>query len=370
MSTPSTERRWIQRLISEEKPAAAILLLAGIVGLALAQILGTSRTASVLHPVFAGLTLDLAWFAADGLLVVFFFVAGLELRHEFTKGSLQSPRQAAVPIVAAALGMVTPALLFLALSAPAADAAWGVPMATDLPLALALVAVLGRGLPLQFRAFILSLAIVDDALSILVIAVVFGGDISFAWCLATGALAALYIPVQRRSGLAALVVGVLAWLAMLHTGIHATVLGVVLGLATTARADRLRDRWQPVAGLIAVPLFVATSLAVPLSAADFDPGLVTALTIARVVGKPVGILLGATLAIRIFRPEAPLAARFYLVAGSVAGLGFSVSMLFAELGLGGSALPAAKLAILSAMVVSGLVAAGALMGLRRSVTTG
>jgi Na+/H+ antiporter NhaA len=89
-----------------------------------------------------------------------------------------------------------------------------------------------------------------------------------------------------------------------------------------------------------------------------------------VVGKPVGILLGATLAIRIFRPEAPLAARFYLVAGSVAGLGFSVSMLFAELGLGGSALPAAKLAILSAMVVSGLVAAGALMGLRRSVTTG
>lgn len=369
MSTPNADRRWVQRLISEEKPAAVILLLAGVLGLGAAQLLGAEGTTSFLHPTVAGLSLDLPWFAADGLLVVFFFVAGLELRHEFTRGSLRSPRDAAVPVVAAALGMIVPAAILVALSAPKADAAWGVPMATDLPLALALVAVLGRGLPLQFRAFILSLAIVDDSLSILVIALVFGGTISALWCLITAALVAVYARVQRHSGVAALVVACAAWLAMLHTGIHATVLGVALGLITTARTDELRDRWQPVAGLLAVPLFVATSLAVPLSWADIDSDLISAITIARIVGKPLGILIGALLAIRLFHPKESLPPRFYLVAGSVAGLGFSVSMLFAELGLDASMLRESKLAILVAMVVCGLVGAGALAGLRRSVAT-
>lgn len=369
MSTAMTERRWVQRLIAEEKSAALILLLAGIVGLVAAQLLGPTGIASVMHPSIAGWQLDLPWFAADGLLVVFFFVAGLELRHEFTDGSLQSPRQAAVPVVAAALGMIVPAALFLALAEPGTTGAWGVPMATDLPLALALVAVLGRGLPLQFRAFILSLAIVDDSLSILVIAVVFGGSISIVWLLVTAALVAAYAWVQARSGQAALAVAVVAWLAMLQTGIHATVLGVALGLITSARTDQLRDRWQPVAGLLAVPLFVGTSLAVPLSSADVDGGLITAITIARIVGKPAGILLGALIAVRIFHPAESLAARYYLVAGSVAALGFSVSMLFAELGLEGSLLPASKLAILVAMAISALVGAVALLGLRRSSAT-
>lgn len=369
MSTPNAERRWVQRLISEEKPAAAILLLAGIAGLLVAQFLGATRIEAALHPALAGYTLDLPWFAADGLLVVFFFVAGLELRHEFTHGSLNSPRNAAVPVVAAALGMIVPAALFVGLSADGTDAAWGIPMATDLPLALALVAVAGRGLPVSFRAFILSLAIVDDSLSILVIAVVFGSSISLLWCLVTAALVAVYAQVQRRSGPAALGVAFVAWLAMLHTGIHATVLGVALGLITSARTDALRDRWQPVAGLLAVPLFVATSLAVPLSGADVDAGLITAVTIARIVGKPLGILLGAVLAVALFRPAETLPSRFYLVAGCVASLGFSVSMLFAELGLDPAMLPASKLAILVAMAVSALVGAVALIGLRRSSAT-
>lgn len=365
----STDRRWVLRLIAEERAAAALLLLAGAVGLLGARLLGAEGVAAALHPRIAGVVVDLPWLTADGLLVVFFFVAGLELRHEFVSGSLTTVRNAAVPVIAAMLGMAVPALIYIAIAPAGARDAWGVPMATDLPLALALVAVAGRGLPLRFRAFILSLAIVDDALSILVIAVVFGSSVSWPWILLTAALIAGYATAIKVSAPLAAALAVLAWVAMLQTGIHATVLGIALGLATSAHADRLRDRWQPVAGLVAVPLFVATSLAVPIASGDVDSRLITAIGIARIVGKPVGILLGAVFALRLFRPTGRLRLREYAVAGSVAGLGFSVSMLFAELGLDERLLPSTKLAILAAMCGAALVASLALLGLRRSATT-
>lgn len=364
-----TDRRWVQRLISEEKPAAAVLLLAGMVGLLAANLLGAEGIESVLHPTVAGHVLDLPWFAADGLLTVFFFVAGLELRHEFTEGSLTTAREAAVPVVAAMLGMIMPAAIFILLAPAAAGAAWGVPMATDLPLALALVAVVGAGLPLSLRAFILSLAIVDDALSILVIAIVFGGSLSPLWCLATALLAWLYTRVQPRSMLLAGVVALAAWGAMLNTGIHATVLGVVLGLLTSHRTDSLRNRWQPFSGLVAVPLFVATSLAIPLSMDAVNDRLVIAVTAARIIGKPLGIMAGAALAVHFFKPATALRLSAYGAAGCVAALGFSVSMLFAELGLGEPLLAQTKVAVVISMLLSGLVGTVALKRLRRSMST-
>ncbi len=366
MSVHDRDRRWVARLIAEERVAAAVLLVAGAIGIVGAQMLGATSTGMLLHPHIAGRILDLPWFAADGLLVTFFFVAGLELRHEFTEGSLRSVRAAMVPSVAAAFGMLMPALLFLLLAPGNARAAWGVPMATDLPLALALVAVAGRGLPLRFRAFILSLAIVDDALSILVIAVVFGGQISLPWLVVTALLVVAYAKTQQRSNALAAVVAIGAWLAMLHTGIHATVLGVALGLITGRQTDVLRNGWQPFVGLIAVPIFVLTSLALPLSTSDIDPRLITGITLARIVGKPVGILLGAMLAVRLFRPHDRLPARAYAVAGSVAGLGFSVPMLFADLGLQSPLVESVKIAIVAALAGCGAVAAVALTYLRRS----
>ena len=361
-----TDRRWVQRLISEEKPAAAVLLLAGAFGLLVATALGAHGTDRLLHPTLAGMTVDLPWLAADGLLVIFFFVAGLELRHEIKSGSLATVREAAVPVAAAVLGMVVPAVLFLVTAPTQVRDAWGVPMATDLPLALALVAVAGQGLPLEFRAFILSLAIVDDALSILVIAGVFGQGVSLAWCTLTAVGVIAYSFVQRHSGRLALLVASATWLAMLQTGIHPTVLGVILGLVTVTQGDALRDRWQPVSGLIAVPLFVATSLAIPVSASAIDGRLALSITMARVLGKPLGILIGAMLAVRLLHPASRLSARAYATAGSVAGLGFSVSMLFAELGLDAEVQTSVKTAILLAMGFSGVVGALALLGLRRS----
>ena len=369
MKMNSSDRNWVQRLIAEEKSAAALLLLAGLAGLVAANVFGATRIDSMLHPRVLGQVLDLPWFASDGLLAVFFFVAGLELRHELTRGALTSVRDAAVPVIAAAFGMIVPAMLYLALSPVAARSAWGVPMATDLPLALALVAVVGRGLPLTFRAFILSLAIVDDALSIVVIAIVFGGSLSLLWCGITTLLVLLYARAQQRSGKLAAVFALSAWFTMLHTGIHATVLGVILGLVTSRRTDSVRNRWQPFAALVAVPLFVMMALAVPLSAADVDGALISAVTVARIAGKPLGILIGAMLAIAVFRPSTSMRPRAYAAAGSVAAMGFSVSMLFAELGLDERLFAKSSVAILFALMVSAPLGALALRGLRQSATT-
>ena len=358
------DRGWILRIIREEKPAAALLLIAGAVGLVGANLFGEEATTAVLHAHLPLVGLDIAEFAAAGLLVIFFYVSGLELRHELTEGSLNSVRAAAVPVLAAFAGMAVPALVFSALAPADVRAAWGVPMATDLPLALALIAVAGNGLPLAFRAFILSLAIVDDVGSIIVIALAFGAELSWLWLVATAALVAVFGLLNRRGtpGLLQFAVAIVAWWAMLQSGIHPTVLGVALGLVTVRNGEAIREWWQPWSAALAVPAFMLTSLAIVVDTDAVAPGLIAAVTVARVVGKPLGILAGALLAIAIWRPGERLRWNQYLVAGSVAGLGFSVSTLFAELGLGRShlLLVETKVAILVALVGAAIVASGAL----------
>lgn len=358
------DTRWVQRLIDEERAPALWLLIAAILGIAFANLAPRSALDQVLS--FGPASMPLSHFAGEGLLVVFFLVAGLELRHELTVGSLNTPRAAAVPIIAAAFGMVVPALLFIALGPDLARAAWGVPMATDLPIALALLAVAGRGLPAAFRAFLLSLAIVDDALSILVVAIAFGSHVSLPWLLGTAVLVGVYARTVRRSGVRATIVALAAWLAMLQTGIHPTVLGVALGLSTSRDVDAIRERWQPVAAYVAVPMFVAIALAIPVEPGSLDPHLIGALSAARILGKPLGIWLGALLAVHLLRPDEVLPGRLYAAAGSVAGVGFSVSVLFADLTLEGSDLFATLLAVLIALAASALVAVGALRTLRSS----
>ncbi len=361
------DRRWVDRVIREEKPAAVMLVIAAALGLGLTGIIGYQHVGPFLHDRHGLLNLSLAGFIEDALLPVFFFIAGLELRHELTRGSLASVRQAAVPVVAAAAGMAMPALLFALIAPTAAKGAWGVPMATDIPLSLAVISVAGVGLPGAFRAFILSLAIVDDMLSILVIAVAFGRTPSLLWLLATAALAWLYSRAITRSPAVAGVIAVVAWLAMLHTGVHPTVLGAVLGLLTATRGDLLRERLQPWSSWVILPLFIATSLAIPLHTSSVDWQLVGAVTAARIIGKPAGIALGALVVVALLRPRRRLNAVGYLLAGTTAGLGFSVSMLFAELSLSGPLLQATKLAVLAALGTAAIVAFGAMRALRSRV---
>ncbi len=360
----TADRRWVQRLIDEERSPAVLLLVAGLFGVIFANVADTSVIDRVLH--FGPTAMPLVRFASEGLLVVFFYVAGLELRHELTQGNLTSLRAALVPVLAAALGMVIPALIFVAIDPSHASTAWGLPIATDLPLALALLAIAGRALPPGFRAFLLTLAIVDDALSIIVIAVAFGTHIALPWLACTAALVGMFALAVRRSGLLALVIAIASWLAMLQTGIHPTVLGVALGLVTAGSTDAIRDRCQPYAAFVAVPVFASTVLAVPISGDAVDWRMVGALTLARVAGKPIGILLGAMLAVRLASPSEHLSPAMYARAGSVAGLGFSVSLLFADLALPALERPSAIVAILMALCAA---AVAGTITLRRAPST-
>lgn len=348
------DRRWVQRLIDEERLPALLLLVAGAAGLLLANTIGGfSELARGSH--------------ADALLVIFFFVAGLELRHELTDGALTSLRTALVPVVAAAFGMLIPAALFFILVSDAEKAAWGVPMATDLPLALALLAVVGRGLSMEFRAFILTLAIVDDALSIVVVAIRFGNSPSILWLVVVGMIVGCYAIASSRSWHASirLAIALIAFIAMLRTGVYPTVLGVVIGLCTSRDVEAIRDRWQPVSAFFAVPVFVLVELSVHLSVSSINMSLITAISIARVVGKPLGILVGAALAVMVLRPQSRLSWVAYGVAGSTAGLGLSVSMLFAELSLQGDLLLETKLAVVVALVIAAVVGTLSLLAMRR-----
>lgn len=362
------DRRWVDRVIREEKPAAAMLIVAAALGLGLTNLIGYEHIAPLLDSRHTVLQLSLSEFIADGPLAVFFFIAGLELRHELTQGALAAVRQAAVPVVAAASGMAAPALLFLLLAPRAATGAWGVPMATDIPLSLAVISILGTRLPAAFRAFILSLAIVDDMLSIVVIAVAFGQAPSIAWLLVAAALVWLYALLVPRSLSAAAVVALLGWLATLESGVHPTVLGAALGLATVARGDELRERIQPWSSWVILPLFIMSALAMPVRTSSADWRLAGAVIVARIVGKPLGVALGALFVIALLKPRVRMNATGYLLAGTTASLGFSVPMLFAELSLSGPLLQAMKLAVLLALMLAALLAFGSMWLLRTRVT--
>lgn len=353
------QKRWLRRVIEDETHSAWLLLIAAASGLALAQLL-PSLPGFLTETHISVLGLSLTHFAADGLLAVFFFVAGLELRHELTVGSLNSVRQAAVPLVAAAAGMLVPASLFLLIGSSDLDVAWGVPMATDLPIALVLVAAFGKHLPLSLRAFLLSLAIADDAGSVLIVAAAFGSSLH-ATALAAAVLAfVVYWQANRRElpGVNQLFIAMAAWWAMVETGLHPTLAGLILGLITVKRGDSFREIWQPISSVVCVPLFVFTALAIPVNFGSVSNEAISAVMVARIVGKPLGIALGVALALTLFRPAVRLPWSLYLVAGVVASAGFSVSLLFAQLSISSETLLAQlQIAVIVSLIVSAALSA-------------
>lgn len=366
-----SEGRWLVRVINSEAQSAGLLLMAAFLGLSLATAWPGFADA-IHHWQFPLLNLSLAEFSADGLLVIFFFVAGLELRHELTVGMLNTFRAAAVPFFAAAGGMLFPVLIFNVLTPTEFGGAWGIPMATDLPIALALIAVFGKRLPLSFRAFILSLAIVDDVGSVLVIALQFGSDINLVGVgVAVGGVGAYIVLNRRRAhGAALALAGFVAWLGMLNAGVHPTVLGVALGLATISRGERFREALQPWSSGVCVPVFVFTALAIPVSVSAFDSAFSSALTISRLVGKPLGVFVGAALAIALLHPLVRLPWSQFLLAGVVATLGFSVSMLFAVLSIDeAQLLVRAQMGILVTLLAATVVTSVALRFFRPAAAT-
>ncbi|NUV60858.1 Na+/H+ antiporter NhaA [Streptomyces sp. CAI-85] len=308
-------------------------------------------------PEALGLHLSVEHWAADGLLAVFFFVAGVELKRELVAGDLKDPRAAALPVAAALCGMAVPALVYAltnVLGGGSLDG-WAVPTATDIAFALAVLAVIGTSLPGALRAFLLTLAVVDDLFAILIIAVFFTADISLLAL--GGALAGLVVFwVLLRTGVRGWYVYVplalVIWALMYNSGVHATIAGVAMGLmlrCTTREGEerspgeRIEHLVRPLSAGLAVPLFALFSAGVAVSggalANVFRQPETLGVVLGLVVGKTVGVFGGTWLTARFTRASLSedLAWADLFAVATLAGIGFTVSLLIGELAFEGDA---------------------------------
>ncbi|WP_166870448.1 Na+/H+ antiporter NhaA [Salinibacterium sp. ZJ450] len=338
------------------------------------------------------LNLSLGAWAADGLLAVFFFLVGLELKREFVAGDLRDFRKAMVPVAAAVGGVAVPALIYAAINwgDPEAIRGWAIPTATDIAFAVAVLAVIGSHLPSALRIFLLTLAVVDDLLAIAIIAVFYTTDIApvpLLLFLVPVAIYAFLAQKYRRffglnpvaAWLILLPIGIIAW-ALLHaSGIHATIAGVVLGFtipvlrskasggpdAGPGLAEVLEHRVRPVSAGFAVPVFAFFSAGVAVGGTDglgaaFTDTVTIGIIAALVIGKPLGIVATTWLVTKLTRSQLDPSYKWIdlLGIGLLAGIGFTVSLLVAELsfGLGDPANDHAKVAILAASLLAAALA--------------
>lgn len=338
------------------------------------------------------LKLSLGAWAADGLLAIFFFLVGLELKREFVAGDLRNFSTAVVPISAAVGGVVVPAVIYIAVVAGSAEASrgWAVPTATDIAFAVAVLAIIGSHLPSALRIFLLTLAVVDDLIAIGIIALFYTETINvLPLIFALVAIAVYGLIAQRnryffhmRPGAAWLIllpIGVVAW-ALLHaSGIHATIAGVLLGFTIPVlhrKADRGPDtgpglaeifehRFRPLSAGIAVPIFAFFSAGVAIGGGEgfisaFNDPVVIGIVLALVVGKPLGITAATWIITRVRQISLDPNLRWIDIIGIglLAGIGFTVSLLVAELSfaVGSEHHDHAKVAILTASVVAAVLA--------------
>ncbi|NJP35164.1 Na+/H+ antiporter NhaA [Micromonospora thermarum] len=385
------EARFLADVLRTETVGGGLLLLGAVVALAWANSpwgdAYTALTRWVPWPGGSALHLDLtlATWAADGLLAVFFFVVGLELKREFVAGELRDPRRAALPVVAALGGMAAPALIYVGVTLAAGGEGlrgWAIPTATDIAFALAVLAVIGSHLPQGLRAFLLTLAVVDDLFAITIIAVFYTDDFSLLPLL--GALVPITVfglLVQRRRTWwwALIPLAVTAWALVHASGVHATVAGVLLGFTVpvlrAAKGDRhglaehLEHRWRPVSAGFAVPVFAFFAAGVSLRDADLgavvtDP-IVIGIVAGLVLGKAIGVFGSAFLLARFTRAQLDedITWSDLLGVALLAGIGFTVSLLIGELafGAGSPADDNVKAAVLSGSVISALLATTVLL---------
>lgn len=382
------ERNWVLQALRDETVGGVLLLAAAAIAIAWANSpwgdAYAALTNYVVGPAALHLNLTLEEWAADGLLAVFFFVAGLELKHELTHGSLSQPARAAVPVAAAIGGMIVPALIYAAVNVTAADGApkgWGIPMATDIAFALAVLAIVGRKLPVALRAFLLTLAVTDDLGAILVIAAFYSDHFSVVPIVIATVLLFVYWLAQRRgirSPWLYVPLAIGTWLAVHASGIHATVAGVALGLLTstaitkgesTSQADRMQKLIQPISAGLCVPLFAFMAAGVDLRGTDIAESLAAPVSLGiilgLVVGKPLGVVGAAWVTARFTRARLSpkLVWRDVVAIGLLAGIGFTVSLLISELAFpaGEETLNSAKLAVLASSILAALLASLALL---------
>lgn len=368
---------WLRR----ETVGGFLLIAAATAGLIAANVTdGYARLRdTVVGPAALHLDLTIGTWAADGLLAIFFFVVGLELKREFVAGDLRDPRRAALPVLAAFGGMVVPAVIYLSLAPSGAQRGWAIPTATDIAFAVAVLSVLGTHLPPALRTFLLTLAIVDDLLAIVVIAVFYADGVAYGWLASAGVAVTIFgalVQQHVRSPWLLWPIAIIAWAFMHASGIHPTIAGVLLaftvpvlrpdGAPEPGYAAHLEHLTRPLSSGIAVPLFAFFAAGVALGsdllggiAAAFGDRLTLAIVAGLVLGKTIGVF-GATWLLATFtHAELDGGLSWWDVLGlaMLAGIGFTVSLLIGELAFDGSAASDhAKVGVLAGSVLAALCA--------------
>ncbi|MFJ9040956.1 Na+/H+ antiporter NhaA [Streptomyces sp. NPDC102406] len=386
------ERNFVAEALRTETVGGMLLLLAAVAALVWANVPALSHSYETVRdvhigPAALGLDLSLEHWAADGLLAVFFFVAGIELKRELVAGDLRDPKAAALPVVAAVCGMAAPALVYTLVTVvgDGSTAGWAVPTATDIAFALAVLAVIGTSLPGALRAFLLTLAVVDDLLAILIIAVFFTDDLNFA---ALGGavvgLAVFWLLLRKgvRGWYVYVPLALVIWALMYNSGIHSTIAGVAMGLMLrcTRRegeecspGQHIEHLVRPLSAGLAVPLFALLSAGVAVSGGAlgdvFTRPETLGVVLGLVVGKALGIFGGTWLTARFTKASLSeeLAWADVFAVASLAGIGFTVSLLIGELAFTDDPLLTDE--VKAAVLVGSLVAAvcsGVLLRMRNA----
>lgn len=394
--------RGVHGALKSDSVGGALLLSATLLALVLANSPAAPMYEALRDTTFGpdswGLDLSVGAWASDGLLAIFFFVVGLELKEEFVVGSLRNPRTAILPVAAAIGGVAVPALVYVLIVSGTDDTAlrgWAIPAATDIAFAVAVLAVVGRHLPPALRTFLLTLAVVDDLIAISIIAIFYTDDLALApLAIALVPLALFAVAVRRgiRSIGILLPLGVATWALVHASGIHATIAGVLLGFVVPViargrarvrtKADgapvdeglaaHFAHRWGPVSTGVAVPVFAFFAAGVALGGAEgltgaFTDPITLGIIGGLVVGKAVGISGTTLLITRLpgLRLDPTLRWPDLIGMSFIAGIGFTVSLLVGELsfGTGTEQDDHVKIGVLTGSLIAALVGA-AILGIR------
>ena len=309
------------------------------------------------------------------LMTIFFFVVGLEIKRELTSGHLTSVKKALMPFLAALGGVAFPAIIYLSIAGGVAASGWGVPVATDIALAVGLLTMIGSRVPESLRIFLLALAVIDDIVAILIIALVYSDGILINW-LVSGAAVIAFIYLLKcfdiKSTAIYIFFGIILWFTLYKTGVHPTLAGVILGLmtpnapkvagGTESVIEWLEDRFHPASAFFVVPLFAFanTGVAISLDTLELASTSLVAwgIFLGLVVGKPLGILFSTVLASRLKVADMPEGASKSMITatGSAAGIGFTVAIFIAQIAFDDrQTQDIAVIAVIVASVVSALL---------------
>jgi NhaA family Na+:H+ antiporter len=378
----------LREFLHKESSSGALLIAAAALGLIIANSPISDRYFDFLA---LGFTVENGIFYLQltvlkiinyGLMTIFFFVVGLEIKRELVSGHLASVKKAAMPFIAALGGMALPAGIYLAIAGDVAPEGWAVPVATDIALAVGLLAMMGPVVTLSLRSFLLALAVIDDIGAILIIAIIYSSGIAYSWVLASVGSILLILALKKMNVTSIFIYilcGLLLWYGLYRTGVHPTLAGVILGLLTPSMEkndsglediddgsisyiEYLEAKLHPYSSLIIVPIFAIANTGVVITEKSLTAATSSVIAwgifVGLVVGKPLGVLISAIAASKARIAQLPEGASIGKLAatGSAAGIGFTVALFIADLAFENQELQnIAVVAIIAASVVSALL---------------